>query len=153
MQAPAELSRIPVTILTGFLGAGKTTLLNRILTEHHGGRVAVIENEFGEAGIDNELLVDQGQLREAEMLALLTGGEWPVRRPDRNMADLKAQLAACSRGSSLGGVVATISSHACRPIASACRSETRLNGSQSHPTTSSRAASAAPRFVAESKEQ
>ncbi|WP_426992951.1 CobW family GTP-binding protein [Methylomonas sp. CM2] len=49
--------RIPVTILTGFLGAGKTTLLNRILTEHHGRRIAVIENEFGEAGIDNELLV------------------------------------------------------------------------------------------------
>ena len=49
---------IPVTILTGFLGAGKTTLLNRILTEQHGGRIAVIENEFGEAGIDNELLIE-----------------------------------------------------------------------------------------------
>jgi G3E family GTPase len=48
---------VPVTILTGFLGAGKTTLLNRILTEHHGRRIAVIENEFGETGIDNELLV------------------------------------------------------------------------------------------------
>ena len=48
---------VPVTILTGFLGAGKTTLLNRILTEQHGRRVAVIENEFGETGIDNELLV------------------------------------------------------------------------------------------------
>lgn len=48
---------VPVTILTGFLGAGKTTLLNRILTEHHGKRIAVIENEFGEAGIDNELLL------------------------------------------------------------------------------------------------
>ncbi|OAI07884.1 CobW family GTP-binding protein [Methylomonas methanica] len=48
---------VPVTILTGFLGAGKTTLLNRILSEDHGKRIAVIENEFGEAGIDNELLV------------------------------------------------------------------------------------------------
>jgi len=51
--------------------------------------------------IDNELLVDQGHLREAEMLALLTGGGWPVRRPDRNLADLKAQLAACSRGADM----------------------------------------------------
>ena len=49
---------IPVTVLTGFLGAGKTTLLNRILSENHGRRIAVIENEFGEAGIDTELLVE-----------------------------------------------------------------------------------------------
>jgi G3E family GTPase len=47
-----------VTVLTGFLGAGKTTLLNRILTEHHGKRIAVIENEFGEVGIDNDLVVN-----------------------------------------------------------------------------------------------
>ncbi len=52
----------PVTILTGFLGSGKTTLLNRILKDQHGHRIAVIENEFGEAGIDNELLVqDEGE--------------------------------------------------------------------------------------------
>ncbi|HUK82509.1 MAG TPA: GTP-binding protein [Verrucomicrobiae bacterium] len=50
-------SRIPVTILTGFLGSGKTTLLNRILTENHGKRIAVIENEFGEIGIDDALVV------------------------------------------------------------------------------------------------
>ena len=48
---------IPVTVLTGFLGSGKTTLLNRILTEQHGRRIAVIENEFGEVGIDNELVI------------------------------------------------------------------------------------------------
>jgi G3E family GTPase len=48
---------IPVTILTGFLGSGKTTLLNRILSERHGEKIAVIENEFGEVGIDNELLL------------------------------------------------------------------------------------------------
>lgn len=54
---PKRNDPLPVTILTGFLGAGKTTLLNRILTEHHGQRIAVIENEFGETGIDNELLV------------------------------------------------------------------------------------------------
>lgn len=49
--------RIPVTILTGFLGSGKTTLLNRILHENHGKRIAVIENEFGEVGVDNDLVV------------------------------------------------------------------------------------------------
>jgi G3E family GTPase len=47
---------VPVTILTGFLGAGKTTLLNRILREDHGRRIAVIENEFGEVGVDNEII-------------------------------------------------------------------------------------------------
>jgi len=49
--------KIPVTVLTGYLGAGKTTLLNRILTEDHGKRYAVIVNEFGEIGIDNDLVV------------------------------------------------------------------------------------------------
>ena len=51
-------TRIPVTVLTGYLGAGKTTLLNRILSEHHGRRYAVIVNEFGEIGIDNELILN-----------------------------------------------------------------------------------------------
>jgi G3E family GTPase len=51
-------SRIPVTVLTGYLGAGKTTLLNRILSEDHGRRYAVIVNEFGEVGIDNDLILN-----------------------------------------------------------------------------------------------
>jgi len=50
-------SRVPVTVLTGFLGSGKTTLLNRILSEKHGKRIAVIENEFGEVGVDSELVI------------------------------------------------------------------------------------------------
>ncbi|HUW79868.1 MAG TPA: GTP-binding protein, partial [Acidocella sp.] len=52
---------IPVTVLTGYLGAGKTTLLNRILTENHGKKYAVIINEFGELGVDNDLVVDSDE--------------------------------------------------------------------------------------------
>jgi len=50
--------QVPVTVLTGYLGAGKTTLLNRILTENHGKKYAVVINEFGELGVDNDLVVD-----------------------------------------------------------------------------------------------
>ena len=57
MTASPAAEKIPVTVLTGYLGAGKTTLLNRILSEPHGKRYAVIVNEFGEIGIDNELVV------------------------------------------------------------------------------------------------
>ncbi|MCY7323184.1 MAG: GTP-binding protein [Phormidesmis sp. CAN_BIN36] len=52
------MDSVPVTVLTGYLGAGKTTLLNRILTHEHGKKVAVIVNEFGEVGIDNQLIID-----------------------------------------------------------------------------------------------
>ena len=57
-QSPAPL---PVTVLTGYLGSGKTTLLNRILSEDHGKRYAVIVNEFGEIGIDNDLIVESDE--------------------------------------------------------------------------------------------
>jgi G3E family GTPase len=62
--------RIPVTILTGFLGSGKTTLLNRILHQAHGQRIAVIENEYGAEGIDNELLV---QDRDEQIVTMNNG--------------------------------------------------------------------------------
>ena len=54
----ADTDLIPVTVLTGYLGAGKTTLLNRILSEQHGKKYAVVINEFGELGVDNDLVVD-----------------------------------------------------------------------------------------------
>ena len=57
-EPTAETDQIPVTVLTGYLGAGKTTLLNRILSENHGRKFAVVINEFGELGVDNDLVVD-----------------------------------------------------------------------------------------------
>ncbi|MFN4272851.1 MAG: CobW family GTP-binding protein [Aliihoeflea sp.] len=56
-----QQAQIPVTVLTGYLGSGKTTLLNRILSEDHGKRYAVIVNEFGEIGIDNDLIVESDE--------------------------------------------------------------------------------------------
>lgn len=61
------MALIPTTILTGFLGAGKTTLLNRILQEQHGQKIAVIENEFGQENIDNEILLQESNEQIVEM--------------------------------------------------------------------------------------
>jgi G3E family GTPase len=62
-----NMALVPATILTGFLGAGKTTLLNRILREPHGYRIAVIENEFGQENIDNDILVQDSNEQIVEM--------------------------------------------------------------------------------------
>jgi G3E family GTPase len=62
--------RIPVTVLTGFLGSGKTTLLKRILEEQHGHRIAVIENEFGQEGVDNEILLQE---RDEQIVVMNNG--------------------------------------------------------------------------------
>ena len=65
---------IPVTVLTGFLGSGKTTLLNRILTAAHGKKLAVIENEIGQIGIDNLLLANNTKMQsEAELIEVMNG--------------------------------------------------------------------------------
>jgi G3E family GTPase len=61
------MSLIPTTILTGFLGSGKTTLLKRVLSEAHGQKIAVIENEFGEENIDNDILVNETQEQIVQM--------------------------------------------------------------------------------------
>jgi G3E family GTPase len=89
----ATQSQVPVTVLTGFLGAGKTTLLNRILTEQHGHKIAVIENEFGPEGIDNELLVADTNEQIVEMN---NGCICCTVRGDlvRILADLKAKRSA-----------------------------------------------------------
>jgi G3E family GTPase len=89
MNSPRSLDQmVPVTILTGFLGAGKTTLLKRILTEYHGKRIAVIENEFGPESIDNELLV---QDQEEEIIELSNGCICCTVRGDlmRTLLDLR----------------------------------------------------------------
>ena len=67
MSGKQVAKQVPVTILTGFLGSGKTTLLNRILKEDHGHRIAVIENEFGEEGVDNDLLLQERGEQIVEM--------------------------------------------------------------------------------------
>jgi|Transcript_7256 G3E family GTPase len=73
-KGPAKKDgKVPVTVLTGFLGSGKTTLLNRILKENHGKRIAVIENEFGEVGID-DALIESAPMRSEENLVEMNNG-------------------------------------------------------------------------------
>ncbi len=94
MNSPSSLDKmVPVTILTGFLGAGKTTLLKRILTEYHGKRIAVIENEFGQESIDNDLLV---QDQDEEIVELSNGCVCCTVRGDlmRTLNDLRKRRQA-----------------------------------------------------------
>ncbi len=89
--APAP---IPFTVIGGFLGAGKTTLLNRILTENHGRKYAVVINEFGEIGIDNDLVVGADE----EVFEMNNGCICCTVRGDlvRILGDLRGVCANCS---------------------------------------------------------
>ncbi len=94
MKGADDLDKmVPVTILTGFLGAGKTTLLKRILTEYHGRRIAVIENEFGPESIDNDLLVQDS---DEEIVELSNGCVCCTVRGDlmRTLNDLRTRRQA-----------------------------------------------------------
>ena len=92
MDISTSVSQVPVTVLTGFLGAGKTTLLNRILTEQHGHKIAVIENEFGPEGIVTSCWSRNGRAdyRDEQWLHLLHG----ARRSGAHMNDLKTKRQA-----------------------------------------------------------
>ena len=99
MQPAADKDLIPVTILTGFLGAGKTTLLNRILTEQHGEKIAVIENEFGETGIDNEILVKDkrgADRRDEQRVPVLHRARRPGAHPRRPRRRSEARASSSS---------------------------------------------------------
>ena len=74
MAAMDEADKVPVTVLAGFLGSGKTTLLNHILTQQHGKKLAVIENEFGEVGIDDDLLKKNTRMHvDEEIIEMMNG--------------------------------------------------------------------------------
>ena len=67
-------ARVPVTLLTGFLGSGKTTLFNHILSAAHGKRIAIIQNEFGDVGIDDRLMAKHTKLAEEEEIVEVLNG-------------------------------------------------------------------------------
>nr|WP_222615281.1 GTP-binding protein [Persicimonas caeni] len=103
-----SFDKTPVTIVTGFLGAGKTTLVNRILSVEHGKRIAIIENEFGEVGIDDALIIEEGQEKATRLYSQpeqpvghahhLAPGDthWSLRL-GRNSQDFHIEIAQPSR--------------------------------------------------------
>ena len=104
-QATAKKEKVPVTVLTGFLGSGKTTLLNRILKEFHGKRIAVIENEFGEVGIDDSLIEQRSMAMEENIIEMNNGCICCTVRGDL-IAGLKKLIKNSTKsGKALDGVI------------------------------------------------
>lgn len=99
-----ENAKVPVTVITGFLGSGKTTLLNRILREQHGKRIAVIENEFGEVGIDSTL-VEQAERTTETIVEMNNGCICCTLRGDFIQGMQKVLKDVQSRGGHLDGVL------------------------------------------------
>jgi G3E family GTPase len=97
--------KVPVTILTGFLGSGKTTLLNHILTATHGKKIAIIENEFGDVGIDDKLLESNAKMQsEEELIEMMNGCICCTVRQD--LVKVIHKLAErCQAGLKLDGIV------------------------------------------------
>jgi len=105
LTSKARTGKTPTTIITGFLGAGKTTLLNHILREQHGKRIAVIENEFGEVGIDDSLLHTQSNATEENVVEMNNGCICCTVRGDLIVGLKKLHKQARQKNKPLDGVV------------------------------------------------
>jgi len=103
-QATAQ-AKTPTTIITGFLGAGKTTLLNHILEENHGKKIAVIENEFGEVGIDDKLLKAKNTVTEENVIEMNNGCICCTVRGDLIAGLKKLHKQTTGKGKPLDGII------------------------------------------------
>jgi len=104
-EQAAQQSKTPVTIITGFLGAGKTTLLNHILHESHGKKIAIIENEFGEVGIDDKLLNTKSSVTEENIIEMNNGCICCTVRGDLIAGLKKLHRQTAGKGKPLDGII------------------------------------------------
>mmetsp|Transcript_12021 Transcript_12021/g.33987 ORF Transcript_12021/g.33987 Transcript_12021/m.33987 type:complete len:540 (+) Transcript_12021:96-1715(+) len=104
-QATTKGAKTPTTIITGFLGAGKTTLLNHILEENHGRKIAVIENEFGEVGIDDALLSTKSSVTEENIIEMNNGCICCTVRGDLIAGLKKLHKQTAGKGKPLDGII------------------------------------------------